>query len=66
MFDDHEDGLTGARNAVAATSVVSLRPAAVAHCVETASNFLPHAILLDLAIPEHDGLEIPEQLLKAD
>jgi len=35
-------------------------------CIHAASNFLPHVVLLDLAMPKQDGFEIAQKLLNAD
>jgi len=35
-------------------------------CIYAATNFLPHAVLLDLAMPKQDGFEIAQKLLNSD
>jgi CheY-like chemotaxis protein len=66
VIDDHEDGLQMLAMLLRQLGCFVKTCSDGNECVETASNILPHAVVLDLAMPEHDGFEIAEQLLRAD
>jgi CheY-like chemotaxis protein len=66
VVDDLEDGLQMLGALLRQLGCRVLLCSDSDQCMHAASNFLPHVVLLDLAMPNHDGFEIATKLLNSD